>query len=506
MLPECYASSFQWNPDIVKRNTVCKDERRRADGNKEEFQKQQETLSMKKEGLYRQLLTAEVSFSFVNSAETLAQAKTSSDMSLVNPSNQLDYEKILSNWDEYLAPAPMGIAIMSQLLICSTRVTDFKINRIDKNKIHLLIHPDSFCTTLVQIANESYEAFMLAHTNMEKIQLQMAQVPDYVKECVKLIQSNNKNAIKNFLPRRLKRIEEAAADGLTYSTQVRDAFDRLGQLIRQVILAIQASRGARTEEIEELIRKEIEEKKKRQEEYKQREQDLLQKEMEGAQEAVQRTQKNLEEACKAQTIDYFTLVRGATSYLNKHKPRIGCSGSKKKQNKLKRKREKSGMTILKINVGKEVSTDEMIKLLQDGTKKLGEMHEKWAGMTMYFEHINNHIDKVTKTCLDDFVNDAKGAQHDTSHLEFMEGSIAKSLESSIKSRHVAATYVKVSDNYIMEPLKQMHGMLSIEPAKLEETQKNLLESCTKAMQGIQELGIEDRNKTIREIENKVQSI
>ena len=440
-----------------------------------------------------------------------------SDMSLVNPSNQLDYEKILSNWDEYLAPAPMGIAIMSQLLICSTRVTDFKINRIDKNKIHLLIHPDSFCTTLVQIANESYEAFMLAHTNMEKIQLQMAQVPDYVKECVKLIQSNNKNAIKNFLPRRLKRIEEAAADGLTYSRQVRDAFDRLGQLIRQVILAIQASRGARTEEIEELIRKEIEEKKKRQEEYKQREQDLLQKELEGAQEAVQRTQKNLEEACKAQTIDYFTfgisfIVRGATSYLNKTQAENWLQRIKEEAKQVEKEKGKiwddytKSLKNLQINVGKEVSTDEMIKLLQDGTKKLGEMHEKWAGMTMYFEHINNHIDKVTKTCLDDFVNDAKGAQHDTSHLEFMEGSIAKSLESSIKSRHVAATYVKVSDNYIMEPLKQMHGMLSIEPAKLEETQKNLLESCTKAMQGIQELGIEDRNKTIREIENKVQSI
>jgi hypothetical protein len=284
-----------------------------------------------------------------------------------------------------------------------------------------------------------------------------------------------------------------------------------------VILAVQASKGARTEEIEELIRKEIEEKKKRQEEYKQREQDLLQKEMEGAQEAVQRTQKNLEEACKAQTIDYFTLgipfiVRGATSYFNKAQAKNWLQRIKEQAKQVEKEKGKiwddytKSLKNLQINVGKGVSTDEMIKLLQDGTKKLGEMHEKWAGMTMYFEHINNHIDKVTKKYLVDFVNDANDAQHDISLLEFMTDSIEKSLTSSIKSHHVAATYVKVSDNYIMGPLKRMHGMLSIEPAKLEETQKNLLESCTKAMQGIQELGIEDRNKTIREIENKVQSI
>ena len=163
---------------------------------------------------------------------------------------------------------------------------------------------------------------MLAHTNMEKIQLQVGQVPDYVNECDMIIQSKNKNDIKTFLPRRLQRIAEAAANGLTYSEQVRDAFDRLGQLIEQVILAITAGKGAREWEIEELIQKGIKENKKRQLEYKKREQDLLQKEIEGAQEAVQRTHKNLEEACKWEKKDYATigityLVRNATSYFSK---------------------------------------------------------------------------------------------------------------------------------------------------------------------------------------------
>jgi predicted hydrolase (HD superfamily) len=42
---------------------------------------------------------------------------------------------------------------------------------------------------------KSYSAFMKAHTTMEKIQWHVAQVPGYVKDCVKIIKSDNKIAI-----------------------------------------------------------------------------------------------------------------------------------------------------------------------------------------------------------------------------------------------------------------------------------------------------------------------
>ena len=59
------------------------------------------------------------------------------------------------SWAELLAPAPLGIAAMSQLLICASRVTDFKIDNVNPEAITKLKHPDSFRTTLVQIANEA---------------------------------------------------------------------------------------------------------------------------------------------------------------------------------------------------------------------------------------------------------------------------------------------------------------------------------------------------------------
>jgi hypothetical protein len=74
---------------------------------------------------------------------------------------------------ERLIPVPLGIHVLSQLMISTSRVTDFKIDNISREAINLLKHPDSFRTTLVQIANEVYGAFTKAHTNMERIELQM---------------------------------------------------------------------------------------------------------------------------------------------------------------------------------------------------------------------------------------------------------------------------------------------------------------------------------------------
>jgi hypothetical protein len=46
-------------------------------------------------------------------------------------------------------------------------------------------HPESFRTTLVQITNECYDAFMKAHINMERIELKTEKVPDYIRDCIK---------------------------------------------------------------------------------------------------------------------------------------------------------------------------------------------------------------------------------------------------------------------------------------------------------------------------------
>jgi hypothetical protein len=395
-------------------------------------------------------------------------------------------------------------------------VTDFKIDQTNPKNIPLLKHPSSFRTTLVQIVNEAYNAFMKAHTNMEKIKLQVSQVPDYVKDCVKIIKSDNKVAIEKFVPRRLECIKNAADNGEKLSAEVAQAFDSLGQLIQQVLLAITASQGEKEKEIEAAIKANFEDRKRRQEESIKREKEYLQKEEDDARELLSKGKKYLMEehnrnkglfesifnsgGKKEKIAGFERSVKDAEKRLEKAKQ--DAAEAEKNIDKVRDEFTES-LKNMHIDVNKNISKDRMIGILQEGTKQLGRLQENWTGMTLYFKSINSYIEDM-KTKQNMFVEDAKVVQ-DSSLLDLMAESIKKSLESSIKSHRTAATYVKVSNNYIIEPLQVMHGMLAIEPAKMEEAQQELIESCKKAWEGIKVMFNEDRKQTIREIENALQS-
>jgi hypothetical protein len=421
-----------------------------------------------------------------------------------------------TKWDELLAPAPMGIAVLSQLMICTSHVADFPIDKIKRDEISLLKHPSSFRTTLVQIVNEAYNAFMKAHINMERIKLQVSQVPDYVKDCVKIIKSDNKVAIEKFVPRRLECIKNAADNGEKLSKEVAQAFDSLGQLIQQVLLAIAASQGAKEQEIQDAIKANIAEKKKRQEQELERQKKYLQKEEDDNQKLKNKGEDFVLEERKRYRDALELIFFSGEKKKNLEKIQTMIQDALKRLEETKEKAKKAeeemgeieneyikSLENMHIDVKKDISTDQMIQILKDGTQQLGKLQENWTGMTLYFQSINSYIEDM-KTKQKMFVEDAEGAQ-DSSLIDFMAVSIKKSLESSIKSHRTAAMYVQVSNNYIIEPLQVMHGMLAIEPAKMEQAQKELIESCKKASKGIKDMFNEDSAQTIREIENALQS-
>jgi hypothetical protein len=234
-----------------------------------------------------------------------------------------------------------------------------------------------------------------------------------------------------------------------------DAFDLLGKLIQQVLLAMVVSHEAKGKAIEAAIKANIWEKKKRQE---------------AAINGLKKSEKEMKKIC-----DEFT-----TSLANMH-----------------------------IDVQKDISTDPMMQILKDGTKLIGQLQEKWTGMTRYFNSFNNYIKIIMKHHQIDFVEDAEIAQldsEDTCMIDEMSYSMKKLLESSIKSHRTAAMYVKVSNSYIMGPLRTMPGMLSIEPAEILKAQNELVESCKRASKGIKIMFNEDNAQAIREIENALQSL
>jgi hypothetical protein len=320
-------------------------------------------------------------------------------------------------------------------MISTSRVTDFKIDKIDREAINLLKHPDSFRTTLVQIANEVYGAFTKAHTNMEMIRLQMTQVPDLVNNSVKMIKSRNKTVINKDLPKCLASIKKAANDGLKLSTEVAQAFDLLGQLIRQVILAIVASQGAKEREIQNVneivgcfVKGGIKTVNNHQLEANEKKQKDLEFKREGAQENVQRSQQQLEEASQLEFFDIFTFGLSSTIRVNnaQYNTREADEQLQKIEDEAKRvaaerdkisvefvKNFKTMSKTLQIKVNQELTRNEMIILLREGLSKLSKLNSNWAELTINFNSINNYIEEVTQTTLTDFVDNVEVAQENT---------------------------------------------------------------------------------------------
>jgi hypothetical protein len=413
----------------------------------------------------------------------------------------------------------MGIAVLSQLMICASQVNrDFRIDQINSEAIPLLKHPDSFRTSMVQILNEAYNAFMKAHINMEKIQLQVSQVPNYVKDCVKIMKSDHKVAKERFLPRRQENIEKIAANGHKLSKEVCDAFNLLKQLIQQVLLAILKSQKARENEIPAAIKDGIDDKLRRKEESIKRQIEKIEKEESDARKFISKGQEYIMEEHN-RSRGFFERffnpgekrekIEGIKSTVEYAKERL--KKAKQDAAEAEKKMEKNcdnwinSLKNMHIDVQKDISTDRMIQILKDGTKLLSDLQGNWTGMTLYFEFVNSYMEELKKK-QQDFVKDSQDAQEDPLMIDFMmSSSMEILLESSIMSHRTAATYVKISNNYIMEPLRKMHGMLAIEPAKIKQAQLELVESCKRASEGIKVISKKDSEQTIRELENELQS-
>jgi hypothetical protein len=129
--------------------------------------------------------------------------------------------------------------------------------------------------------------------------------------------------INKDLPRCLESIKKAANDGLKLSTEMAQAFDLLGQLIRQVILAIVASQGAKEREIQNVneivgcfIKGGIKTVNNHQLETNEKRQKDLELKRRAARENVQRSQQQLQEASQLEFFDIFIFGLSSTIRVN----------------------------------------------------------------------------------------------------------------------------------------------------------------------------------------------
>jgi uncharacterized ubiquitin-like protein YukD len=393
----------------------------------------------------------------------------------------------LPDWIELLAPAPVGVAIVSQLLICASRLkSDFAFvqHSDDKERFNLIKDPDSFRTTLWQIAKESYEAFAKAHNNMENFLLQMGQVPGYAKDCVMYVRSVDRAKLKTLFGRRLAKIKEAADDGARLTKQVCEAFDLLEQLINQVIESSSLTMSQIEKEIvnDQVTKMEAKEKEKRLAE--------LQQEL--------KTSKDI----RCWTGTSYGVYENAFEH----------DRSIKKEEQMQQEIDQISddsiqhLDAMRVDTDKTLEQNEMLRTLKESLNNLGQLLDKWSSIHRFFNTIRNHYMEVTFPRLKDFSTDAQEAEempYNYVLIGELEKSLEKSLESCYETHHSAAKlYVRVSDKHIMKSINLMHSMLSIPLSEVEGAQIKLMASCEEATKGVKNMYNEERAESTRGIEKK----
>ncbi|KAI4883599.1 hypothetical protein NFI96_001368, partial [Prochilodus magdalenae] len=165
-----------------------------------------------------------------------------------------------ANWEEYLTPAPLSIAIMGELVFISSS-TDFSINKNPpKGGYKFIRYPDSFRACLMQVCNSGWWAFNEAHKNMDQIRLHTMAVPDYMKTAVKILFQGNDEVVKAHLPDQLENIRVIADDCLALADTTEKRFTDVINVIQELLEACVNAEHCYGEELEE-IKKKLEESK-----------------------------------------------------------------------------------------------------------------------------------------------------------------------------------------------------------------------------------------------------
>ncbi|XP_049331756.1 myosin-11-like [Astyanax mexicanus] len=167
-----------------------------------------------------------------------------------------------ANWEEYLTPAPLSIAILGELVFISSQ-TDFSINKNPpKNGYKHIKYPDSFRACLMQVCNSGWWAFNEAHKNMDQIRLHTMTVPDHMKSAVKILFQGNDEVVQAHLPDQLENIRVIADDCLALAGSTEQRFTDVINIIQELLEACVNAEHFYGEELEE-IKKKLEENKMR---------------------------------------------------------------------------------------------------------------------------------------------------------------------------------------------------------------------------------------------------
>ncbi|KAJ8373473.1 hypothetical protein SKAU_G00040530 [Synaphobranchus kaupii] len=167
-----------------------------------------------------------------------------------------------ANWEEYLTPAPMSIAILAELIFISSN-TDFSIRKGGpEGGFKYIKYPDSFRACLMQVCNSGWRAFNDAHKNMDQIRLYTSSVPNYIRVAVQILLQDDHDLVQTMLPDQLDNIRNIADECLKLAESTEKRFTDVIELIQELLETCTSAKQVFGNQLED-VRKKIKESKLR---------------------------------------------------------------------------------------------------------------------------------------------------------------------------------------------------------------------------------------------------
>ncbi|XP_072531207.1 uncharacterized protein [Salminus brasiliensis] len=160
-----------------------------------------------------------------------------------------------ANWEEYLTPAPLSIAILGELVFISSK-EDFSINKNPpKNGFQHIRDPDSFQACFMQVCKSGRLALSEAQKNMDQIWLHTTNVPDHMKTAVKILFNPYDEVSREQLPDQLKRIRLTVDNCLELAESTEKLFTDVPDIIQELHEACVVTKNFYEEELDKSRRK-----------------------------------------------------------------------------------------------------------------------------------------------------------------------------------------------------------------------------------------------------------
>ncbi|CAF1593654.1 unnamed protein product, partial [Didymodactylos carnosus] len=429
--------------------------------------------------------------------------------------------EIDQQWEDLVVSGPLVINYIGNLMVIASK-RDFPFKPQNVNHVYKYIrYPQSFRTTFIQLANDMYNAFLVAHTSMDRIQLNMEQVPRHIKTTLKLLTTAPPTLISSLLPLSISSIEHIATNCALLANSTVAKFTYLKDVLQEIIEVSHVTIGTNENILHEL--EVLYDQSVQQQQLTNNAIQGIKQKYEEAKQILQQAQNDYSQAYHAipTTRGLFSsigkIVKRAFSVITAPFKILGClfglcvvdnttadntavdntavdntaeNARKTAQLALDRLKEAekhydnyytqllaeqnkvvsiiNSMTRLDLS---KVDTEELISILYDAARQIILIISEWDKLLRFFTKLSTQADQTQNVILNEFVKQIQSVQEqnllvDDAMREFFVQLLIEPADLIDRESHLlylmSKTYYDVSNDYMMDKLASLSTLLLIQ--------------------------------------------